>query len=81
MVICNACKSVGVWSGKILMNLDGTVHRCLKGRTFIWHHLDWGRPVDVIDPTVERQVRLEGNTWTLYKYGKEFEIIPRENKK
>ena len=82
MVVCNACKTVGKWSGKTLLNMDGTIHRCLKGKIFTYHHLQYEYIEDGKnpDPNVARQVRLEGNTWTLYHFGEVFEILRRDRK-
>ena len=81
MVVCNACGTVGYWRGKTLMNQDGKIHKCLEGSDF-WNGCEnWGRPVDEIDPTVARQVRLEGNTWTLYRYGESVKVIPKGGQK
>ena len=54
------------------------IHRCLKGagKPFINEHINYGYPVNEINPTVERQVRIEGNTWTLYHYGEVVKVIP-----
>lgn len=84
MIKCNTCGIIGVWRiegyTKTLCEPDGKVHRCLSGKPFTYHHLQYEK-TDEIDPTIERQYRIEGKTWTLYHYGKVFKVLPMGGKK
>jgi hypothetical protein len=83
MVKCNTCGFIGVWHGKTIVDQNGKKHICLeflKRDTFIDDGLEY-EYADEIDATVPRQVRTEGNTWTLYRYGKVFKVRPKVSKK
>ena len=86
MVKCNTCPAIGVWSGTTLL-VDGKIHRCRKGskskgKPFMWHGMEWEYIEDGCepDPNIHRQVRMEGNTWTLYINGIQYKVIPRDRK-
>lgn len=84
MVKCNSCHTLGLhFVDNILHKPDGTIHRCLKGKgVFMWHGMKWEYIEDGCepDPNIHRQVRMEGNTWTLYVHGIQYHNIQRNKK-
>ena len=88
MVKCNSCHTLGLhFVENILHEPDGSIHECLKGRKqkklpFMWHGMKWEWIEDGCepDPNIHRQVRMEGNTWTLYIHGIQYKVIPRDRK-
>lgn len=89
MVQCNSCKKVGLhFVENILHEWSGSIHECLhgskrRGKKFMDNGLEYDYIEDGYEPdtTIPRQVRLEGNTWTLYHYGKVYKVRKRNNRK